>query len=91
MAELEQVSLITQTEFEERMHIKRSTRYNWQDAGILLEGVHFLRIRRKIYFLWHDGLPAELAANAKRIAQRNRTVARREKISTLDSGPDWDY
>lgn len=91
MAEQEQVSLITQTEFEERMHIKRSTRYNWQQAGILQEGTHFLKIRRKVYFLWHQGLPAELAANAQRIAQQSGYVARKGRVSAQDTGPDWDY
>ncbi|MBJ6799874.1 hypothetical protein [Geomonas propionica] len=91
MAAQEHVSLITQTEFEERMHIKKSTRYNWQQAGILLEGKHFLKIRRKLYFLWREGLPAELAANAQRIAQQSGYVARQERVSAQNAGPDWDY
>lgn len=91
MAEQEQVLLITQAEFEKRMHIKRSTRYNWQRAGILVQDKHYYKIGGKILYVWYADLPRELAKNSRK--QQAGKLATKAEVQPRkhDTGPNWDY
>ena len=84
-------SLLTPREFELKMKIAKSTRYNWQRDGLLKEGRDFIKIRHKVYFLWRQALPKEIADNAKKVEAKKSLDQKRERISTRDQSPNWDY
>jgi len=90
MAKQDPITL-TPEEFEQRMHIKRSTRHNWQREGILVQNEHFYKIGGKLLYLWYADLPRELAENTRKVKARKEQTKAQKQTRTHESGPNWDY
>ena len=90
MAKNELITL-SPAEFEHRMHIKRSTRHNWQRAGILVQDRHYVKIGGKVLYLWHQDLPRELAENSRKCLASRQTPKAQKRSRTSNTGPNWDY
>jgi hypothetical protein len=73
------------------MRIKRSTRFNWQRSGILVQGQHYMKVGGKVLYLWHEELPLELAKITNKIRTQKQLIKQVACPTGPNNGPNWDY
>lgn len=80
----ENIEIITPEIFMERMHIKRTTYYEWRRSGKLVRGRHYVKVKRVIEILWCLNLIRELDDPPKIKDKPAMPVQTRRKGSAID-------
>lgn len=67
------VTFITPEEFAKRLDISRSAVFGWMNSEVLKAGVHYIRIKKTVRFLWGKELIQSLCDASKESAAHPKT------------------
>ena len=82
---------LTMEEFAKRLHISRSTAYNWLAEGRLVPGRHIVRVGRVIRVIWSEELVTHLLSLSSQENKDNPRLRRHGHGGRNHIAMDMDY
>lgn len=80
--------ILTPEEFAQRIRIGRSTLFEWMRKGVLVAGLHYVKIGRIVRFNWNEDVLSTLKIT--QIQLPIPTKVSKDK-HTQQSKIDWEY